>query len=226
MIKIPFLNRQRYIILRCYTWSKMVEDYAPIRLGKYDDRPIKNDRHQAKTSFSKCYAHINSRIHSATVKSPTTFRINVKYGEINYDVAAANEFTEINLDHNNDPEYSVPDTILTKIVLPWYLEEKSGVPFVLSRHIQNKTPMMIPSGVVEYKFGYGMNIFNHVSKLDHNYEITFREPLVSLYPISDLPLHVETYTDRKKFLELNSYTDFLPYFSNYRMKLKGIKKGS
>lgn len=225
-MKLPFLNRKRYIVLKCYTWSSVVKDYASIKLGKYDDRPTYNDKRHKKASFGKCFAHISTRIHSATIRSPTTFRINVKSGELDYDIAAVNEFTNVNLEHNDDPEYSLPNTILTKIVTPWHIEEQSGVPFVMARHIQNKTPMMICSGVLEFRYGHGMNIFNHVAKFDHAYEIPFREPLVSLYPLSDLPLHVETYDDRKKFLELNSVADFMPYFSNHRTKMRKFEKGS
>ena len=71
--------------------------------------------------------------------------------------------------------------------------------------------MQIPCGMLQYKHGFGANIFMHVGKHDHSYEIPFREPLVSIFPMSELPLHVESYFDRRRFMELADRSNELPF---------------
>ena len=223
-MKIPFLNRQRYIVLKCYTWSELVHQYAPIQLATKDPVPKRNSKPDNNVNFLRCYAHTKGKKRSATILSPATFKINVKDGGVETEWSSRNEWCGIDHSHMNDPFYGTPNTHLLKICTPWCIEEKTGVNFVMGRHIQNKTPMQIPCGMLQYKHGFGANIFMHVGKHDHSYEIPFREPLVSIFPMSELPLHVESYFDRRRFMELVDRSNELPFFTNYRVKLEKLDR--
>lgn len=225
-MKLPFLNRKRYIVLKCYTWSELVHQYAPIQLATKDPIPKRNSNSDRNLNFLRCYAHTKGKKRSATILSPATFRIKVQDGNAKTKCSwsSQHDFCWIDDTHMNDPFYATPNTHLLKIVVPWCIEEKTGMNFVFGRHIQNKTPMQIPCGITQYKHGFAANIFIHVGKHDHSYEIPFLEPLVSIFPMSELPLHVESYFDRKRFMELVDRSNELPFFTNYRIKLEKLDR--
>lgn len=195
-MKLPFLNRNRYIVLKCYTWHKGVFERAPIKVGgpacPAADGPA--SYFDLRTNFSACWSRLRGMKKSATVSAPSSFRIETD-GDKGLQFGAADEsVVGVDYEHDFDTAYGVDkDTVITKIITPWHLEEATGVDFVLARHMQNKTMMNILSGVTNFKATCQVNIFNVISKYPHRYEVPFQAPMVSLYPMSDLPLHVECF---------------------------------
>ena len=212
-MKLPFLNRKRYIVLKCYTTHAGVLKYAPITTN-YKEEKIDTSglfAHENAHYFDSCWSRIKSKTASATIPSPMTITVKNKNGECGYSFSDGNiPAMNVAFVHNNDPFWPTKDVTIGKLMLPWQVEEDTGVNFILARHISNKTMCNILSGILEFKDNSSLNLFNLTAKVDHEYEIPFNTPLASLYPMSDLPLHVETYHDEQKFLALNqcSYRRF------------------
>jgi hypothetical protein len=224
MPKLPFLNRKRYIVLKCYTNHAGVHKHSPMTLGDDDVTPQPtNPEYLSKTQyFSHCWSRLETRKRSATVRSPAAFRV-VSDGQnsVSHSIARDEETFRIVFDHDSDETYGTDrHTFLSKLAMPWKCYEETGVNFVMARHMRNKTQMNILSGVTSFKVSPDINIFNLISKDAHRYEVSFNTPLISIYPMSDLPLHVESYFDPEKFAEV-SQLGYMPCFrSSARKKEK------
>lgn len=226
-MKIPFLNRQRYIVLKAYTWNRFFFEHAPIQIASKDPNPkAKGHIHEGENTFHKCYARTIGAKKSASIYAPASIKFTYdhldKQGQDHYgwDLSVPPEYLSIDDIHTNDPFYKPDDMLVLKMIMPWRCLDPSGTHYMLCRHLQNKTPMIIPSGVTEYQTGFAVNIFNHLHRIKHEYVIPFREPIASLFPLTDLPFHVESYLDRQMFENLYTQDMTNPYWSNHRVKLK------
>ena len=221
MLKIPFLNRKRYVVLKCYTDNRFHYEQCPIVLTsklkteKHGELEKKNQR-----TFRHCYGSVAGMKISATIPAWTTFDVEVLHNDVRYDITDLNNGkTYVQFDHNKDPFYNSKDCWVTKMVNPWQLYEDSGVNFVYAKHIKNTTPMAIPSGIVNFRYNHGAHIFNLIHRHPHEYRIPFKLPLMSIYPITDLPLHVESYFDIDKWQELETATSRLGYRNGNMLKI-------
>jgi len=218
-LKLPFLNRKRYIVLECVTNHQGVLDNASVKMSQQAMRkkPL-NEYYKPVTDFTYCWSRINTARVSVTIPSPCEMRFQSDgSGVVNYGVADK-EVVEIDFDHDGDPSYGLDKSMcMTKIHMPWHLNEETGVMFVMARHIENRTPMNIVSGVMQYKHFSQVNIFNAISNFENRYKVDYKEPLVSLYPLSDLPLHVEVKCDKDRFEKLDQQ-DYNPHFSASGLK--------
>jgi hypothetical protein len=203
-MKLPFINRKKYLVLKCYTDHRGVYEKAPITMNYSERLPEKKlDFMSRHKDFSSCYARIKAQKYSATLQAPAEFRFNCDENkQINYSVA--DKFAvQISFAHNDDHAYGKNrDNVVTKIMTPWRIIEETGTPFLLTRHIMNKTNMNIISGLVNFKNSCEPNIFNLVSTHPHQYAVPFLTPLASIYPLSDKPIHLEPYFDRDKYQDL------------------------
>lgn len=206
-MKIPFLNRQKYIVLRCYTDHAGVAEKSPIT-KTYDQNvktPNPDPFYNPVQNFSTCWSRYATRKSSATILAPTAFRYKTDgKGRIEFNEATNLGIVTVSFDHDKDESYGTnKDTFLTKINLPWQIEEKTGASFITARHMHNTTMMNVLSGLVSFKASPSINVFNMINKVAHQYEVPFLTPMISLYPMSELPLHIESYYDKDKFQELN-----------------------
>lgn len=233
-ISLPFFNRKRYIVLKAYTDNKRLCDYAPITRSSMlpppeylsHKNPVDKSFFKQEPTFRTCFAHVASLKTSAVVPAWSSFKISVdddlKIQVHTSDVS--NTLGRTVFDHNQDPYYDTKDFYVVKHVCNWFCEEDTGVKFVYAHHIKNNTNMRIPSGIVDYKHQHSMNIFNLVSKHTHAYDIPFKTPMVALYPMSDLPLYVESYHDPEKMHELGSSSEARFWDTGTALKLAKIKK--
>lgn len=210
-MKLPFLNRHRYLVLKCYTDHAGVYEHSPIRMKTTHAKKLK----EHGTTFATCFSRIKSQTLSASVFSPCamSFEVNEK-GLTTTTIQEKN--MSVDFTHDSDPIYNdiSRNTFLTKILMPWHIEEKTGANFVIARHTENKTMMNVLSGVLNFKASPAIHIFNVVPKINHRYEIPSSHPLASIYPISDLPLHVECFHDPVYFHiieEKNQQRDFIAH---------------
>lgn len=223
MLKLPFFNRQRYVVLKCYVANERLNEMAPMSLSSKLE-PIKTDVGK-NISFRTCYGHITGLKRSVTLPMWTEFRVVSQYegkDETLYQLPTHipnNDKPSVDFSHRHDPTYHSPDCYITKIISPWVVEEKTGVNWVVAHHIRNSTPMRIPSGINNFKYDHYTHIFNLVHKKPHEYFVPFKTPVLALYPMTDLPLHVETYYDPQRIDKLNEQASYHPYLRGSMLKL-------
>lgn len=207
-MKLPFINRKRYIVLKCYTTHEGVLRHAPITT-KYK-QVFNNEKlpdgvvPRFARMFKTCPARIESAKLSATILAPVTINFGVWKDKTGHHVSDTGiEDFEIDISHQSDPTFEAnKQNHLFKIEMPWKCYEETGVKFVLARHIANPTMMNVVSGVLDFKQNATLNVFNLVHTSSHEYEVPFGTPIASLYPMSDLPLHVECYNDKDQYVKL------------------------
>ena len=207
-MKLPFLNRKRYLVLKCYTTHEGVLQYAPITMkfkqsmgaGKI---PADVNPKFART-FKTCASRIDTMRIAATIPAPSTISFSVKRNDIGHRLAEDDiESFSLDYSHHVDPHYEgSKENYLVKIQMPWRCYEETGVNFVLARHIANYTRMNVLSGSLNFKTNTALNVFNLINAVPHDFEIPFNTPMASLYPMSELPLHVECYNDAEQFRKL------------------------
>ena len=230
-LNLPFFNRKRYIVLKCYTDNRLAYEDAPIILSnklpalknkEYTDQ--KPARYQNRT-FNSCYGHIKTLQNSATIVAPCAFQVDVGADHgVSFQFAhEPKDAKSVDFNHNRDPFYHPllinNETILVKQDTHWFVEEATGVPFVFASHIRNASQMRIISSIINFKHQHSTVIFNLVSKHQHSYVVEYKTPLVGLYPMSELPLHVECEWDLEKLAILKNRTACKPYFRGSVLKL-------
>lgn len=232
-LKLPFFNRKRYIVMKCYTDNKRLYEYAPILRSSLlpapecqtDKHPVKQDNFDRMPSFRTCFGRVEALKTSAAIPLWNTMHIKVD-NDLNISVDSSdmqNLLGYLDFDHNNDPYYDTENFYVVKHVCAWHCEETTGVKFVSAQHIQNNTNMRIPSGIIDFKHQHAMNVFNLVSKYPHSYTIPFKTPTIALYPLSDLPLHVESYFDTQKAIDLDRANSSRFWNTGTALKLSRIK---
>lgn len=220
-MKLPFLNRKRYIVLRCYSWHAGAVEKVPIFVG--DGEKINSWKPEKfmdqNMTFSTCWSRINSRKKCATILAPCSTRFDTNGEVVQWLNANSDDILNVSFEHDADEVYGKDkDTIVAKVILPWHIEEDSGVNFVLARHIQNKTMLNVLSGVINFKTTPQVNMFGLINRYPHQFEIPFKTPLMALYPMSDLPLHVECEHNPEKYKAMGQKM-YHPYFRGSWVKM-------
>ena len=224
-LKLPFFNRERYIEVTAHTYFKPLVEMAPIDLSsKYAYRPDPNVNipdHQM--TFKTCSGYLSGLRNSATVPCPAETIVDTSMGEINPMIPMGNE--TIRYQGHDDPYFCPPGLKILKINMPWICTtNKKDVKFVLARHMLNTTPMIIPTGVVGTSQLWSLNVFFYVHEETKTFKVDFRHPLVSLWPLSELPLHVNSIYDRDKFSELEQLVMTKAYFTNAMPRMSRFAK--
>jgi hypothetical protein len=220
-MKIPFLNRKRYIVLKCYSWHAGVVEKAPIFIGDGEkvENPKPNKFMEQQNFFSTCWSRINTRKRCATIPTPCSTRFEIDGDGVQWVNSNKESVLDVSFGHDADHTYGIDkDTIVAKVNLPWHIEDDSGVSFIVARHMQNKTMINVLSGVINFNYTAQTNMFALINKYPHKFEIPFKTPLMALYPMSDLPLHVECEHNPEKFTELGQKR-YHPYFRACWVKL-------
>ena len=132
---------------------------------------------------------------------------------------SASTCIDVLYDHIFDPIYKAEQTAITKITMPWVLEEKTGVNFVLAKHIMNTTPMNIPSGMTSFGFQHSLNIFNQMMTKDHTYKVDWGTPIASLYLVSEKKLIVQSIYDKQNYEKLPDKNHSRPTWRARGLKL-------
>lgn len=215
LLKLPFFNRERYLVIKAYTFDEHINSEVPIAItSKALDKLPKRDSQQ---SLNSCFAYAMSASRSFTMKSWAEALVDPTK-EDPYIIPERCGTFRNELIQNS--EYALQSNMrLTKILAPWQIEcNKKDALFVLTRHMMNKTPMMVVPGIVNWNVASPPHIMN-VMDTAYKYKIPYRHPLVQFFPMSDLPLHVESYLDREKYSILSDKVHNVPYF-----RASGIKR--
>lgn len=200
------------------TQSKSVAELAPV---VHSSKVMPKFKDVGRiTSFRSCYGLIGSLKRSATIQSPTEFTVTSSPDSVSIDPAVDNKLFTVDYQHNNDAAYVPKDFFVTKFLMPYvYKCNIKGMHFAVCSHLLNDTPLRIMSGVVNFDHTVDINIFNYVSKTEQDYFVPFKKPLAFVYPLSDLPLKVETIYDTQLFHEMKEENRFTPYYTNSIHKL-------
>lgn len=214
-LKLPFFNKQNYIVLKAYTFNKRTHEQSPIVVTekvKTSGCPVNSNTYM---QFNTCYGWIKSQKHSVTIPSWCEMSFNGDVCEVppgNFTIAA---------DHGEDSVYNCPsDTKLKKLISPWAIEcNKPNLPFVMTKHILSRNDLDIVTGVLPFgNYMYAPHIFYKVKEGTKS-SIKFNEPLVAIYPLSELPIHMECYCDPDYFRLLNETQGTTrPYFRGVGIK--------
>ena len=221
MISLPFFNKQNYVLVKCYTPFDLLKNHKTLELSSKNvavfNKKDKLEENTHQKSFRHCYGMLHTLSKSITIKAPSELKVESDGEKWSYD--SCNPFFEAIGSHDEDPHFNHGDCFITKLSLPWQIEEKTGAKFLYSRHIQNTTFMNIPSGVVDFNYGHGPNIFNYIPRLNISYNVNFMHPLMSLHLLEDKKLVVETYVDRERFFSLREQESATAFFNANRVKL-------
>lgn len=213
-MKLPFLNWGRYIVVKAYTNISGVCERAPLSIGKSFDvcKNPKSSFIDPSVDYSTCFSRINTSKLSITIPCPAEIRFSVDENEVKDNVSGSFETVTVDYGHDCDRSYGLDrDFIISKLVMPWKLEEKSGVKFVLARHMANKTKMNVLSGVTEFATSNDINIFNLIPKTKHTQTIPFLTPMASLYALSEKQIHLECEYSKEHYQRLAEY-NYRPYW--------------
>lgn len=202
MFKIPFINRERYIVIKAYTFDKRVHKLAPIVTSNNAVKaPPKPDD---GFNFGTCFGYVASLKRSFTLQSWLEFMVDYQSNPQSPYIAPPNNRV-LSASYLTDSAYPTPvETHMTKINVPWRITcSKPDVFFVQSKHITNTTPMMIPTGVLNFGVTAAIPIFNLISE-KVPFKVPFLTPLVAFFPMSDLPIHVESIFDKDAYTDLSN----------------------
>lgn len=231
MFKLPFYNRKNYTLLRFVGNSKYAYDLAPPTLtGKakhctFSGKRIEDDlQRTVQGTFRTCYGLVSSYNKSITIPNWADIMISVNDDKLDVlssaKIGPAFEVT----DHTDDPDFNMQKGMsVLKFVNPWRVEmetSETNPEFVVASHLLNTTPMMIPTGVVTFKWQHDLNIFNKVNcNYNQQYKIPFKHPLVQVFPLSKSKLYIETEYDPVKYNQLSHVNTGIPYFRGTHIKL-------
>ena len=215
-LNLPFFNRERYVLLSAYTPVECLNEYAPICLSSKAVPEFPRTAKQ-EMGFKTCHGFIASLKRSATIFAPCDFDVRSNADAFQYSWPNQTHFTVA--DHS-DPQFDSSRSFVTKLGLPFAVRcNKKDVNFVTASHILNDTQMRIPSGVTPFLYGVKLNIFNYVPKVEAEYSVPFRKPIVALYPLSDLPFHVECSFDPVKYQHYVESCYNRPKYKNFSFTL-------
>jgi len=219
MLSIPFLKRQKYIEVKAYTNHLGVYEHAPV-CKNFKTKIKRPDASLADiTSFyTGCWSRVNTGANSITLQSPCEIKIDCLGLDGCEAYYSEPEIVSIDFNHNTDTAYPDRDFFISKFIMPWVFEDNLKINFVIARHIENTTMVNVLSGLLNFRTQPAVNIFNVISKIKHNYKIPPKHPLVSIYAMSDLPLHLEVYHDPTKYHQLFEKHHSL-YFQGTSIKL-------
>lgn len=221
MFKLPFYNRERYIVVKAYAFDRVAHEDKTLSLtgratGVLNRCPAPSPL--GHVDFSTCYGISASMNTSLTLSAWSELKVDFDQDteEPIYIAPIDNEMFRIA--SVQDKIYKIPSNArMHKIIAPWMLTCSKDVNFVMAKHLMNTLPMHIATGVIHFEITHGPHIFNSVYR-GQNYKIPYKMPLVQLFPLSDLPIHLETYWDSKMFAELFDTRKNRPFFRATALK--------
>lgn len=171
------------------------------------------------SSFRTCYGFVQSFKKSITIPSWCEMQVLSNEDSIQY-LFPRPEINSVEF-HQEDLSWRPRDVFISKLISPWAVVSKDDIDFAVTHHILNTSGMTIPTGIVNFKRTNKMQIFNYVRK-NANYKVPFNMPLVSLFPLSDRPIHVESVFDPDMFHKIDRQNDMKPFFKASTLKCKRL----
>lgn len=214
-MKLPFLNRNRYVVVKAYTLNKRFLDDVPIVLTKdisqehLNSKKLTAEDRRISVTFNSCYGKVAALRRSLTLRTWCEFEI--KADEKSFHAIYPAGFEYFRIDHHKDHIFNPSGMFVAKLIPPWMVEyNKKDLNIVHCNHILNTTALQIASGIVPGTLP-GTNFFSYIPSQRLHYIVPYKMPIVQWYPLTDLPIHVENYYDLEKYQELASMSASNPY---------------
>ena len=221
IMKLPFLTLRRHIEVACYTKYKNVAELAPCTtMGRGPMADVENVK-QDDSSFRTCYGFVRAFKKSLTVHSWCEIAVQSTEADVHYAFPRP-EINSVEF-HQSDLAWRPSDVFVSKLISPWALVSDTDVDFVVAHHILNTSGMIVPSGIVNFKNVNKLQIFNYIPK-NVEYKIGFNTPLVSIFPLSDKPLHVRSIFDQDAFDKIDRQNDMKPFFKASGLKAQRLRE--
>ena len=214
-IKLPFVNRNRYVVVKAYTLNKRYLDNVPIVLTKdvkdvyNNSKKLTEEQKRIYGTFNTCYGRVAALRRSVTLRTWCEFEI--KTNENKFEVIGPSGFPDLRIEEQKDLTFNPLGVFTLKIQPPWMFEiSKKDLNIVLSSHILNTTLLQVASGIIP-GYSSSTNFFSYIPKQKLHFMIPYKMPIVQWYPLTDLPIHVESYYDLDKFHERFTMGTANPY---------------
>lgn len=225
MVESPAINRENYIVFKAITHVEGVNEKAPIVLAKYLE-PVKRPS-QEGMSFSGCYANLKGRSRSVVLPSWVDFTV----GWRNNSYFVDSSFPQFPVSVHNDASYEVPNAEILRVISPWIIQiNKPEIDWIAAKSLYNKTILPMPSGYTAFdENSPGIPFFVYIPRIE-NFEafVPLNHPINSFYPLSDLPIHVESYYDPSLMQRLSDQllksNDERPFAQMHRARKLNEKK--
>lgn len=221
MLKLPFFNRKRYVVLKAYTDAELIYHKSPVSItakckhNTYHPNSTKVDLKEARHrgSFQTCYGNTGSYRRSFTIPMWSEVKVRVKDGTLDI-LSAVQEPHFAVIPHTGDTDWNPVNKIeVMKFAVPWVFETSWDGHWVYGSHILNTTAMNIPTGILEFRNQYDANIFCKIdTSYSHEYKIPYLHPVMQCYPLTDLPFHLEVEYDPTIFHRIKQRGSQYPYF--------------
>jgi len=214
-MKLPFLNRSRYVVIKAYTLNRRFLDDVPIVLTKdikqdhLNSKKLTEEEKRIYGTFNSCYGKVAALRRSLTLRTWCEFEI--KADEKSFQAIYPVGFEHFRLQRQKDYVFNPNGMFVAKVIPPWMVEcNKKDLNIVHCNHILNTTPLQIASGIVPSAIA-ATNFFSYIPSQRLHYIVPYKMPIVQWYPLTDLPIHVENYYDAEKYHDLNSMATSNPY---------------
>ena len=221
-MKIPFLNRKQYIEIKAYANNKRALVEVPLCLTKdikcnhLNANTIPLKKRKYTTSFNTCYGKIGALRNSITLRTWCEFDIITT--KDTWEFLWPNNNKYMHVAEMNDVAFRPNGLWVIKVDAPWMLEcSDKSVSFVHCSHIMNTSHLHIGTGFVSM-LQPSLNFFTYIPQRNDTYNIPYKMPIIQMFPITDLPIHIECYYDIDKYSELHTMTNSQPYFTGSTMK--------
>ena len=221
-MKLPFLNRKRYVVIKAYPRSRRALDEVPLCLTKdvkqdhLNSEKIAPSQRKYIPTFNTCYGRLAALRNSITMKTWCEFDIKTTQDKWEFIWPIGNEFMHVG--EMNDAAFQPNGLFVVKVHVPWMMEcSDKSLNFVHASHIMNTSHLHIGTGFISMGQP-SLNFFTYLPKRDDTYTIPYKMPIIQMFPLTDLPIHVECSFDANKYQELHTITCSNPYFSGNTLK--------
>ena len=225
MLKLPFFNRERYIVVKAYSMDCRLTENNHVSMTSSTVKEVRKCAHASEKErpfdFTTCYGYNKSLNKSITISSWCEAKVKYEGDPLQGDIYEVP--LGMNLfgwDRVRDSAYPMLDGgLTTKIIVPWMFHcNKRDAMFVMTKHVYNRTPMMIVPGMLNFHASRAAHIFNQLSE-GQNYKIPYKHPIAQIFSMSDLPLHLETILDPGMFQVLLNDQNNRPFFRGSAIKV-------
>lgn len=221
-MKLPFLNRKQYIEIKAYSNTQRAVTDVPLCLTKdiscshLNAKKIPHNEKKYTSSFNTCFGRAGALRNSITMRTWCEFDIMTTKDRWEVKWPNGNKFFHVN--EMNDVAFQPNGLFVVKVHAPWMMEcSDKSVNFVHASHIMNTTHLHIGTGFISMSQP-SLNFFTYLPKRDDTYNIPYKMPIIQMFPLTDLPIHIESSFDMDKYNELLTITASLPYFSGSVMR--------
>jgi hypothetical protein len=242
-----FFKDNSSITIDCFTSSSVAYEYFPvtpsieIKPTWWETLPTNFEVNESGTlrqksaTIKKCPGIFNLLKKGFMILNPAELSMEIKNigGEFkfSYEFVGQNSRGHIDLhDHRQYLGVFNNKYLQAKITLPWLIQEKNGVEFLLSEPtwlMKDPLEYLIPPGILDFKYQNNINVNLFFELKESRIDISPGFPLTQLIPISDKKIKIKNHLisdeEYQKKFELSQPFGWI---SSYKKRKELINKKS